>query len=336
MTRTASIALSPKGLKSANHVGRKDFRFISGADIFLCDRFQATFVSPRITELLELDSTVSEFILEHANSQSFEILENLICGETIRPSDNSMKAFLDLIEDLGNAELSESVINFIESDIDLNVSNCISRLKRKKRLNVDSDCEIQFIGTHISDIEIENMRDLEIGVIENILHGHSLRIPNEDWLLKFIVDLGPIYYGLIGSVRFEFLSPKSIDLFFTTFSIDQLDAQIWERMRNRMRHQLLYEREELSNAVFLEAVNRVPNSPWSGLISHLRDLCHGNVHENGVVEITCSSPGRHKCWEVVNDWLHHLDFPFACIPFVLVISSGIVDGKSKCPPVALP
>jgi hypothetical protein len=45
------------------------------------------------------------------------------------------------------------------------------------------------------------------------------------------------------------------------------------------------------------------DSPWSGLICCLREECGGNVHEKGIVDITCSSTERNQCWQIVNyDW----------------------------------
>jgi hypothetical protein len=306
MTTAPFVALSAKGLKSANRVGRKDFRFISGSDVFVCDRFQAMFISPRIISLIENDSTIDEFILDHADCESFKTLEQLICGETIHADENSMKLLLDLIEDLGNVELSESVINCDEKETELVVSNCNSRLKRKMRLNINIGGEIDFIATHISDFEVNDIRELDISVIENILQQDSLRILNEDWLLRFVFELGPTHYGLIRHVRFDFLNPESIDLFFNTISICMLDDGIWERMRNRMRHRLIYDREELLNPRCTESVHRLPDSPWSGLISYLRGLCFGNVHEKGVINITCSSTEYNHCWDVVNyDWKNY-------------------------------
>jgi hypothetical protein len=42
-------------------------------------------------------------------------------------------------------------------------------------------------------------------------------------------------------------------------------------------------------------------------------MCCGNVHEKGVIEITCSSSGRIHCWDVVNsqwnDFWHTKDVP---------------------------
>jgi hypothetical protein len=47
-------------------------------------------------------------------------------------------------------------------------------------------------------------------------------------------------------------------------------------------------------------VKRSPDSPWSGLISHLTELCGGNVHAKGLVAIGCSSTSYNQCWDVVN------------------------------------
>jgi hypothetical protein len=144
---------------------------------------------------------------------------------------------------------------------------------------------------------------MDVGVIETILQRDSLRVPNEDWLLSLIFELGSQHHGLIRYIRFEFLNSESIDFFFDTMSIDELDYEIWERMRNRMRHRMVYDRDELFNSRFMDHVTRMPDSPWSGLISHLGELCSGNVHERGVIEITCSSNSRKHCWDVVNyDW----------------------------------
>jgi hypothetical protein len=74
-------------------------------------------------------------------------------------------------------------------------------------------------------------------------------------------------------------------------------------MQARMRRQIIYDREDFLNPRFTGYVTRHPDSPWSGLISYIRELCFGNVHEKGVIEITSSSNGHNHCWDVVNyDW----------------------------------
>jgi hypothetical protein len=49
------------------------------------------------------------------------------------------------------------------------------------------------------------------------------------------------------------------------------------------------------------------DAPWSGLIYHLSKRFDRNVHEKGVVEITCSLIERTYCWHIVNyDWDDYL------------------------------
>jgi hypothetical protein len=37
---------------------------------------------------------------------------------------------------------------------------------------------------------------------------------------------------------------------------------------------------------------------FGGIISHLRSFCGGNIHERGLVTITCSSTVKNQCWQV--------------------------------------
>jgi hypothetical protein len=277
------------------------------------------FVSPRIAKLVEVDCTIDEFLLDHGGSTSFETLEHLISGDSIHLDENSATMLLDLTDDLGNSELNEFVLHFVQNEIKLTVSNWKSRLKMKMRLNVTIDEESEFIAMHISEIDIDDIRDCDIDSFENVLQQQSLRIPNEDWLLKYMLELGSAYSGLMGYVHFEFLSRESIDLFFEKISISELNDHIWEGMKNRMRHPLLYNREELLSSRLSKPATREPDSPWLGLISCLAEFCVGNVHEKGIIEITCSSSQYNHCWNVVdyngNGFWHTTNLPQSWIQF---------------------
>jgi hypothetical protein len=210
-----------------------------------------------------------------------------------------------LSEALGNAELSEMVEDFVEGSEELSVSNCLSRLKRKMRNGVGVMREVEFAGSHICDIEVEDLRGLEIGVLIEIFRCKSLRIPSEDWLLELIFALYPRSSALLGEVRFEYLSPSSIDLFFERVSIDELNSAVWDRLRIRCRHRLVYDRSELSSKELSGCVTRSPDPqlPFCGLIGDLGSVCGGNVHTKGAVSITCSSTAHNQCWQVVDsDW----------------------------------
>jgi hypothetical protein len=233
------------------------------------------------------------------------MLGKLICGESVSLEAGSVGAFCVLSETLGNAELSSMVEDFVKGSEELNVSNCLSRLKRKMRTGVGVIREVEFAGSHICDIEVEDLRGLEIGVLMEIFGCKSLRIPSEDWLFEFIFSLYPGSSALLGEVRFEYLSPSSIDLFFERVSIDELNYAVWDRLRIRCRHRLVYDQSELSSNELRGCVTRSPDaqSPFCGLIGHLGSVCGGNVHTNGAVSITCSSTAHNQCWHVVDsDW----------------------------------
>jgi hypothetical protein len=83
MAKTIPFCLSPQGLRLANQISRKDFRFVSGSNAILCDRFEAGFLSPRVTILILNHPTIEEFSLQDSDSDSksqakIEMIERLM------------------------------------------------------------------------------------------------------------------------------------------------------------------------------------------------------------------------------------------------------------------
>jgi hypothetical protein len=229
-TQKGQIALSSKGLKFINGINRKDFQFVSGSDSFVCNRFQAAFISPRIANLLSNDSTIDAFSLTHTDSHTFSFLCSLVRGDSIFIDDENIKSFEELLEDLENVELNEIVFKFVDEWKPLNISNCISRCSRKMRLGIEMNREIEFISSHFSELAVESIELLDICVLKAILNLESLKIENEDWLLKLIIELGSTYFELFGSVRFEYLSCSSIDLFFEHIHFEDIDWNILHQL----------------------------------------------------------------------------------------------------------
>jgi hypothetical protein len=121
MDKSAIFALSTKGLQIANRISRKDFRFICGSDALVCDRFQAAFVSPRIANCLLSDPSIDEYSMDHTDSGGIEILYKLICGDSVSITATNSEVFFGLIEDVGNSDLSCSVLDFVETNEELSV-----------------------------------------------------------------------------------------------------------------------------------------------------------------------------------------------------------------------
>jgi hypothetical protein len=299
------ITLSAKGLQNVARINRKDFQFVSGSDSFVCDRFQAAFLSPYVANLLSNDPTIDQFSLTHAELRSFSLIEELIVCNPIVIDEDNFVVIDELIEDLGNSELSAIIWSFIENRESLNLKNCVFRINRKYGLKVDISQELEFIGSHICEMNRNSIQDIEMCILKDILKMKSLRIENEDWLLEFIFELGDKYLELIGFVRFEYLSLSSIDLFFERINFEDLNSDIWHQLWNRSRRRLIYDQNDLliDRLKDFEKCSVDCESPFSGLICRMSEICGGNVHEKGFIDITCSSCEYHECWQIVDyDW----------------------------------
>jgi hypothetical protein len=160
------------------------------------------------------------------------------------------------------------------------------------------DCE--FISSYFSEINVESIQLLDVCALKDILNSDSLQIVDEDWLLKLSIELGLKCLELLGSVRFEYLGSSSIDLFFEHICFENIDPGIWHQLWLRSHHRLIYSSNELSLNRFKNCSTRRPQpdsaSMFSGLVHHLCDESHGNVHEQGVVTIMCSSRIQNECW----------------------------------------
>jgi hypothetical protein len=305
MAGVASVTLSTKGLQRADQISNKDFRFVNESDSFVCSRFQAAFISPRVATFLLSDPSIDEFSLTHTNSRSFQHLKSLICGESVNIDEENCSIFLDLVKDLGNAELSEMIINFVDKRDELDVSNCIFLLKLKDKLGVNIERERDFIASHISELHMQNIVKMKVCILSDILKSESNRIPSEDWLFEFVHGLGPQYRRLLGDVQFEYLSPSSIDHFFEDISHAEFDECIVRQLWNRSRHRIVYDTTKFLSRRYAApvCVHRSPDSAWSGLISHLTELSGGNVHLRNIVTVSCSSTRKKEYWNVLDyDW----------------------------------
>jgi hypothetical protein len=206
MATSSRIALSSKGLQMANRISAKDFRFMSGSDAFACARSQGGFISARIANYLLSDPSTEEILLQHTHSRSFHILRGFICGESVILDDENAAVFVGLIEDLGNVELSDAVMPFVCEREERKVSNCICRLNLKWPLDLAIAEESDFIGSHISAFAKDEIEELEVSLVSDILKSESIQIPNEDWLLEFLLDLGDRHSSLLRDARFDNLS----------------------------------------------------------------------------------------------------------------------------------
>jgi hypothetical protein len=225
-----------------------------------------------------------------------------------------------LFENLGNAELTESLLEFDFSRSELNSSNCISQFSTKSQHCVDNSGEKSFIASDFYELERSSIESLQVNELEDILSDESLRIESEDWLLSLLISLGSDFANLLGFVRFEHASSERIDAFVSAISYSSLDSRLWSSVCCRLRYRIVLDSEERPIHRYRD-IGRTfePSSPWSGVLSFLTSECGGKVHERGVVNITSSSTERNKCHQVAdhgwNDFWYTNNSPRSWIQF---------------------
>jgi hypothetical protein len=272
---------------------------VIGSDHIICDRFQAAYLSPSVVKALSMDPTINEFVLERTDSSLKELLAQLMCGDSVAIETGELSEIMSVCAILGNIELGEQLIEFVTTGDALTVSNCIDRFHQKKEFGLSSESELSFIASHFSEIALDSLQSLRFCDIAELLESENLCLESEDWLMNFLIDLGSDYFNPLGYVRLEFLKVDSIDRLFKPISSECVDNRLWSAIWRRCRYQLVYCADEIPKVRFKE-VTPIAESPSCGLIHHLTDIYGGNVHERGVVEISCSSTQYNQCWQVVD------------------------------------
>jgi hypothetical protein len=229
------------------------------------------------------------------------MLTAFLRGESFTLTDENLSSVWCLCHGLGNTELFEQVIDFSQSHDQLSTSNCISRVHVKSTWDVSIDSELDFISSHFYEFAVDSLGKLTVAELENILERDSLHISTEDDLLATIRSLGGDYSSLVKCVKLDFLSPEAAQLFLSELPHPEIDERLWSNVCRRASHRLGFDDREIPSNRYLVIV-RSPGSPFCGLIHRLTEMCGGNVHERGEVDITCSGNGYNSCHQVAGEW----------------------------------
>jgi hypothetical protein len=160
-------------------------------------------------------------------------------------------------------------------------------------MNFDCSSEIEFIASHFHEIDISRLYKIEQSIIEKILSSDKLVIKSEDWLYERIwefIEEDRRNFKLIQFIRFEYVSKSIASRFISNGSdfVDLINSSVWLSLGNRFVEGFSNDR---SNCRFFHKEKTFsPNGQsLEGMIGYLTLKCGGNVHDNGLIEVTASS-----------------------------------------------
>ena len=198
---------------------------------------------------------------------------------------------------------------------ELTPQNVVDRMHSKKEFGIQCDQEVGFAAEHFYEVSADVVRTMSLDELEMVLCHGGLKLISEDALLALLLELASedvAYSGMLRYVRFQFLSKESLDSFLERVFPDLLDGSIWDSICGCLRllngsevgkagipseryHSAVKKKKEPAGIEFTP-----DKGAFSGIISHLRSQCGGNVHEKGVVNITASGNGSNSCHQITD------------------------------------
>jgi hypothetical protein len=268
-------------------ISEGDFAFIGNSCQIQCTRFQAAFISPRVHSLLQEEPTLDSLFLECQpqpmdEKRVFDFIERLLQGLTIEPLDFEISAFLGVASFLGNRELAAKLLG----DDPVNQSNVCSRLRRNSVVGISVEEEIEFAAARFHELDPEQLKGVDLCILEAIVSSDSLRLHDEDSLLNFICSVDSAsQIVLLRYLRSEYLSCAGMTILLDLVYDFCNDPLIWTLISHRLRLPVSGGNCDRSAAV------EVRLEMGDGIMAYLTQKCGGNVHTKGLVTITSKSLG---------------------------------------------
>lgn len=150
---------------------------------------------------------------------------------------------------------------------------------------------ISFISSHFYETSKEKIKLLPIEIIKEILDNESLKLIDEDSLLNLIIEFylqDDKYSILFECVNFSNVGEESFAKFIQIFNIEHLDASIWSSICERLLPSKRKNSKE-RYAIRYKEFKHDRNNEFHGIMRYLTEVTHGNIHDNGTIEITSNS-----------------------------------------------
>lgn len=300
--KKVAFALPISGLKHINFDKyENDFTFYVGDQMFQCNKFIADFLSPRVSEMRNCDSTIDSFYIPSSkcsNPHLFKLLLSLAKGYSIIITQSDLKPLSLLFKELGNTEF----LNFYLSIIGpVDEKNVVHTIILKSEYNLPIETEISYLASHFYKVEKSNLDLLTSDQLYSIFSKKSLCVESEDWLFDFIFEKSNVdqsFNQLYEFIEFSALSCDKIMKFTTEVSLEDINYGIWKSICRKLQNERIGKKRKY---IELEGSESQVNIPYStlkemkGIISYLSSKFHCNVGLMNIIKITVSSvfqPGK--------------------------------------------
>ena len=296
----------------------KNFLFIVNREKIHTSRIIADILSPFLQQSHFIDKSITEFLIntktideQMRNSKSnendyFEDFLKLVTFDNIKIDLNRQQIYSEYFYLLGNTdEFFRIQPKYLEG---LTEENAVDRLVTISRIPTEfqeinkfketktMDEIITFISSHFEKVDKEQMKNLDIDIIEEIIGNKSLKLHEEDSLLNFILTLyeeDRSYSRLFEYVLFNNLSMNALEKFIDLFEVEDFNFIIWksicERLLSSKQESIEDNKRYEIEKYITKDLNYKDGKTFDGIMKYLTNETKGNIHDKGTIKITSNS-----------------------------------------------
>lgn len=266
--------------------------------------------SQKIFSLLLLNRNLkNDEIKQQLYSRLFSIISTNSEAIEKEEIENQIKAlhqienFLNFFNENLNSNNEESMIYYIENYLHQQYTKFIDD-----------------VASHFFELDESTIINLNDFILNAILSSSKLKVESEDSLLNVLLKRRSFILEkekkrengtfFIEFIQFEFLSEKAIESFLNEIPFDEINSEIWERIKKRLVLPVqIKTKNERANKNTNVTLSYDEKNPLNGIFHHLTKITNGNIQKNNTVEITCSAICCGKLEEIVEygnskGWIH--------------------------------
>ncbi|KAK8839628.1 hypothetical protein M9Y10_031994 [Tritrichomonas musculus] len=222
-----------------------NFSFIVNGEEFQTSQIISDILSQKICQIHACDPTFNEFIIKTSNKGDFSNVLKLLNFEKNIIPENEIPFISEVFELLDN-----DCIEFDKESCRITQDNVINLIENHQKFQVFYSKslfdEIDFFASNFSDIiklteNEEEMKKIDLNILERIINNPKLVLDNEDQLLDFVNRFymsDSKYSNLYECVLFQNVELSSINEFLTNFNINDLTSQTWRAVSNRLKQKI--------------------------------------------------------------------------------------------------
>lgn len=290
-----AFAFTTSGLKHIDFDKyEKDFTFYVGNQMFKCNKFMADFISPKISEMRNCDTTINSFYIPSSkckNPELFKLILSLSKGYSILISQKDLKPLSLLFKELGNNEF----LNFYLATIGaVDNKNVVTTVLLKSEYNLPIETEFAYLASHFYKIDKSQLDLLTSDQLYQVFSKKSLCVESEDHLFDFIFEKArndQSFCQLFEFIEFANLSCDRIMKFTSEISLENINYGIWKSLCRKLQNETSGKKRKYKGEGYESLINLPYSSSneMKGIISHLSSKFHCNVGQINIVKVTASS-----------------------------------------------